>query len=219
MSSGVHSKEVMVRRRLDELFDGLTPDLLRESVLEGAEYIFACTDNDAKQAPGYIGWDKITRAVRERLIPLGWCRSDEHNQARTTSPDGSVTIVIAAGNDLTGIEGDSQPTTRSPKGPVTASAVEVNQRSFAEVMDDPAFIKPPTPETWILLYYVDEDAEEIRVELSFPEQIASNGFVAIWNERIILPAISLGGPGTSADADEEDEAVESEIRIIRRSAS
>jgi len=218
-NDNVISISVKVRGRLDELFSGLEPSLFRDAVEEGAAFVFACSENDPKQAPGFIGWDKITRALRERLIPLKWTRSDKHNQARTSSPDGSVVIVVAAGDELTGTSEQFEPTTRSPKGPMTANAVEVNQRSFAEYLDDPAFEKPLVPETWILLYYIDEDAEEIRVELSFPEQITTSGYVAIWKERIILESIHFGGSSPSSGVDEEEESTEPEIRITRRSAS
>ncbi len=197
---------------------GMAVQVLRDAVREGVAPVIGCTGHDPAQLPGILGWGKITRALRDRMVPSGWKARGVRGQALTTSADGSVSVVVAAGDENTGRLGDS-PTTRSAKGPATKDAVAWNQRSFAEISADFAKAAPDrsTARTWALLYFIDEEEDEVRVELSLPTHIRENGFVAEWHERIILPAVELSTP-PSAPHDELEDEHEETVPVHRRSA-
>ncbi len=57
-------------------------------------------------------------------------------------------------------------------------------------------------QTWFLLHYWDEDADEIRVELSLPAEMTPDGFVIQWRERIILRGSGDGSAVTQAVRDD-----------------
>lgn len=206
--SKIHYEYIDVARRLDEL-SGLKEDSLREAVEYGTAFILDCTDNDPSQLPGILGWGKITRGLREGLIPKGFSRANVGGQASIIAPDGSFGIVVAGGDDRTGVVGPD-PSTRSSKGPVTAMAVDDNVLSFADV--EPSFIKfekkllAGPKQTWMLLYYLDEVNDEVRIELSLPSHMDVDGHVISFRERIILTPYTLQSkPAIFIDDDEDDE--------------
>ena len=213
-----YEEPVSVAGRLDAL--GIDQLALVESVKEGAAFVFACTKHDPPYLPGILGSGKIVRALRDRLILRGWTYSNPRNYALTTDPGGSFAIAVAGGDVSTGRE--ETPTTRSEKGPATRDAIFGNlQYQLAEV--DPEFPrvdKPLTIQTWILLYCIDDQSNELRMELSLPSGMDHEGYVTSWRERIILPTEPFGAPRKSADMPHdggyEDEVV---VAVKRKAAS
>ncbi|HWE68905.1 MAG TPA: hypothetical protein VG205_01010 [Acidimicrobiales bacterium] len=215
MEHSVTRDPIQVVGRLDEM--GLKPDVLAAAVTEGCAIVRDCTLNDPAQLAGILGWGKITRAFRDRHVPLGWTRKSVRSQATTVSPDGRMSIVIAGGDENTGIGGDTAPTTKSAKGPATKDAVASNQRSFGEINSEFArAAEDAVHRTWILLYYIDEESEEIRVELSLPSYIQENGYVYEWREQIVIPPISLSRPQPPSIEEQGDDE---EIDVKRRVAN
>ena len=95
-------------------------------------------------------------------------------------------IGVAAGDERTGIP-EETPSTRSEKGPATREVVSINQFSFAALSADFAKLDAAViMQTWLLMHYRDDEADEIRIELSLPAQMTQDGFVTQWKERIIL---------------------------------
>jgi hypothetical protein len=209
----LRSQPVDVAGRLDEL--GLKESVLKDAVKWGCGFVLDCTLNDPAQLPGILGWGKITRALRDSFVPLGWKVATHRSQALTVSADKSVAILVAGGDTLTGTASEISPTTRSAKGPATKDAIAENQRSFAEVSPEFAELEPTNTRTWVLLYCIDEEADEIRVELSFPRYIADNGYVSTWSERVLLSPIPLEGR-TPPDGGEEIHEEQEEISVTRR---
>lgn len=197
---------------------GLNGDLLREAALHGLQYAFACTRHDPPVLPGIIAWGKAVRYLRDHLVPLRWAPRNPRNYAMVVHPDGHVAISVAAGDDGTGNEG-LIPSTRSAKGPATRDAVSSNQLSFAEIGE--SFPKPlPVAglQTWLLLHFYDEEAGEIRCELSLPANVDSDGYVSQWLERIILDPVILNG-ASLPEAEEEQEAEPVDVKVERRSST
>jgi hypothetical protein len=202
--SVVYVKNHEVIGRLDAL--RLTDDLLRDSVREGIAHRLACTKNDPDYLLGILGSGKITRALRDRLMrkPHDWKRETYLNQPSTVRPDGKIAIVVAGGTEDTGVEG-GQPATRSAKGQATRDAVDRNQMSFSAVDASFRRFDPPEPtdETWMLLYYIDEERGEVRAELSLPRFMDEDNYVTDWKERVILSAIPIDRPQVALSANEE----------------
>ena len=68
-------------------------------------------------------------------------------------------------------------------------------------------------ETWVLL--VSRCSDEIRCELSLPNEIGEDGRVVNWDERIILPPVHIDNGATTTFSEEEgaDDIV---VEILRR---
>lgn len=207
----IFDDSVSVAIQLDVL--GLKADWLRSAIEEGISPVLACTLNDPVQLPGILGWGKVTRALRDRLIPRGYTRLTVVGQASTVDPSGKYAIVVAAGDDKTGQRGHVNPANRSPKGLATRLAIQDNQLSFAEVdADFRRFSKVPKViplQTWLLLYFIDDVADEVRCELSLPDSIGDDGYVLTWKTRILLPPLDLPNkPAHRIEDDEDDEGVD-----------
>jgi len=201
---------------LDQL--GLRADWLLASVEEGIGPVLACTLHDPRQLPGILGWGKITRAWRDRVIPLGHKRLTNMGQALTVDPTGSYGIVIAAGDRGTGRRNE-HPSNRSPKGVATYRAIDENIRSFAEYEPDfgrfAKASKGAPRQTWFLLYFIDDELEEVRAELSLPKTIDDEGYVTEWETRILLqPPLTL--PGKPAFMADDDDEGDDDIDVMRK---
>lgn len=191
MQSVVRIETVDVNGRLAEL--GLAIDLLREPVMQGMLARSECTPNDPPLYPGFATWARTVRCLREKLIPqpYGWERSDEGNYPLAVSPDGKLAIAVATGDENTG-DPEITPLTKSPKGPRTQSAIEVNQQTqgllFAEFAEGEIPLNAHSDRTtWILLQHYDQARKEVRFELSLPNSYS--GKVDGWSERIIFGAL------------------------------
>jgi hypothetical protein len=213
-------KEHEVASRMDAL--GLTATLLRDAVEEGVAQVLSCTANDPEQLPGILGWGKITRALRDRVVghPLNWQRANHRGQPSTVRPDGSVAIIVASGTEETGNEAGADPATRSTKGPATQDAIARNLLTFSSIAPDFKKYDPPPPppsaeQTWVLLYFIDEDASEVRLEVSLPEYMDSDNHVSRWRARIILAPIPLDQPPLPSETEEEEEDGRYEAPVSR----
>jgi hypothetical protein len=208
----VHSDPVLAQGRLDEL--GLKEEVLREAVQTGLQHAFGCTLHDPPSLPGILAWGKTVRHLRDRLIPQGWTGSNARNYATVIHPKGNLAIAVAAGDSNTGRPEPLMPSTRAEKGPATRDAVRSNQLTFADVSEHfPPPKEIPGTQTWLLLHYADELAEEIRLELSLPADMTADGFVVRWRERIILTPVPFTPQPLSAPAEETEEI---DIKIERR---
>lgn len=194
MNSVAYIDPMEMRGRLAEL--GLKEEDLLLAIQRGQAARLSCTRNHPPQSSGYYAWSETVCTLRERLIPLGWERSDERNLPFTVNPEKSVAIAVATGDEATG-RSDEKPCTKSSKGPRTAEAVAVNERQL-ELFGN----LPLRPEqlamfnecmTWLLLFHCDTEAREVRCELSRPVKMDEEGYVDDWAERVILTAFPFGG--------------------------
>lgn len=206
---------VSVAVQLDVL--GLKADWLRSAIEEGIGPVLACTLNDPYQLPGILGWGKITRAWRDHMIPRGHQRLNIRGQASTAAADGKYAVVVAAGDDKTGRR-NGEPSNRSAKGTATYLAVDDNRRSFAEYEPDferfneAPVVKPK--QTWMLLYFIDDELDEVRCELSLPSSIDDYGFVLAWGQRILLAPLDL--PNKPAYRAEDEDEGDDDIDVTRK---
>lgn len=179
-----------VHSRLEEL--GLTATMLAEVVRQGHHVFISATANDPPLYPGFSAWARMVRALREYLVPAGWERSDENNYSLVISPNGTMAIAVATGDEITG-NASASPTTKSSKGPSTVEAVASNQVQLSLPYDLPPIPAPARPAdadrermTWILL--VHRSTNEVRCELSLPMSMGTDGRIDAWQERIIIGA-------------------------------
>lgn len=188
MQQVIRFENADVATRLAQL--GLEQTDLHEAVSQGMLARNECTPNDPPLAPGLITWLRTVRVLREKLIPKKWTRSDEGNYPLVVNPECNLAIAVASGDENTG-NANATPMTKSPKGPKTQSAIEVNQYQISLFEAIPEFEIPETPHndriTWILLQHYDQIKKEVRFELSLPSSYS--GKIDGWDERIILTAL------------------------------
>jgi hypothetical protein len=175
-----------------------------------------CTPFHPPSARGYYMWSESHVGLRQVLGKDSWRPSDAGGFSRVIRPDGLVAITVATGDTRTGLDGDPQPTTKYPRGPMSQLAVEVNQQIALDVVTG-AIIMPPEPEdpkclTWWLLLNVRPD--EVRMEISLPKRYGEDNRIDAWSRRIILEP--LGTTGTVEPDSEEDEMSPIDVPVERR---
>lgn len=177
-----------VQSRLSEL--GLDDEVLWDVVRRSELAFRNSTANHPPLYPGFVAWAEAVRGLREALAPRGWRRCDDFSYSLCINPTGDIAIAVATGNEGTGLV-DSDPSTKSTKGPSTHDAVAWNQLKLGLFPDgDPntvAISRPADGEsdrvTWMLL--IHRSGSEVRCELSLPATMAE-GRPDGWKERIIL---------------------------------
>jgi hypothetical protein len=179
-----------------------------------------CTANDPPNFPGMVMWARTTRGLRDRMNPRGWRNTNARNFARVVHPSRTHALAVAGGDPSTGKE-DETPWTRREKGPATLHAVAMNvQRNFGLISREwsdlmraaeDVEIDLPDQETWFVLHYIDEENDEVRVEVSLPGTMNTNGYITDWLERIILTTQPLTPraieSSSDGDGDEDGEIV------------
>ena len=198
-ADGVRVTEVMVRvlveerqvqSRLEQL--GLSLDgLLRVAEVGGGGYR-ATTAFHPTSAPGSYLYYETTAALRRLLVPAGWDADEADQQPRTFHAGRGIAIVVQTGDEMTGIDGGREPTTRHPKGVATQKKVAENGQQLA------LFPLGPQPngarwQNWVFLVAIVDG--QIRAELSLPQRWGEDSRPCGWTERILLPAQELGGSG------------------------
>ncbi len=175
--------------RLAEL--GLSVEVIARALRRGDQQTATCTALDPPIMEGLLRWGRTTAFLREELIPAGWSFDNPRNLARTIHPSGEFAIVIATGDEGTGLAGQ-EAGPRHAKGYATEQAIHANgQLSFEfgsvlHVSQQGQAAGLGALQTWFLLYHAEPDC--FRVELSLPEAF-EGGRITRWTERILLPPV------------------------------
>lgn len=153
--------------------------------------------------PGTTQWAETIVGARLRLVPRDWTPDDSHNFSQIISPDGRIGIVVATGDEHTGIA-TAEPRTKHPKGAETEAAVEANAQleipGLSLAVEEGQVI---TRETWVVLLHTNE--LEMRYELSRPKTQDALGRVTAWSDRIIFPSIDVESLPSRGDSDGDDD--------------
>ena len=152
------------------------------------------TPFDSPADEGMTWWLRTVRSLRRTLADKwGWAAENDGTYCLAVRPDGQVAIQVSSGNEHTGLR-DRIPSCQNAKGAQTARSIDLNQA----VMHDPQTGAPLAPlprprprQTWLLLYYFDPLAEEIRAELSLPIHLGLEDRIDGWAQRIILRPMPL----------------------------
>lgn len=191
MQTVLHSDLVSVSAALERL--GLTEEVLLEAARQGHLARANTTANHPPLHGPFVSWSEPVRALRDGLVTSGWKRNNDNHWPRVIHPNGHIALTVATGNEATGRTGES-PITKSPKGPRTLAAVEVNRGQLWLPGMEPQEPEPGAPNrdepsTWLLLIHYAKD--EVRCELSLPMGVDSDDRVSVWRERIILRPLPL----------------------------
>ena len=164
---------------------------------------------------GTSAWAEATSHLRATLIPKGWKPTDPQGQPRIVSKGGKLAITVSSGNSDTGVP-ERIPQTRNDKGSQTAGNVEHNARQHSLFVVTESDLPPPSATDggealWMLLYYIDFDARELRFELSKPTAMSEADKVNAWSTRYIFPPLQFG---PEADSIRDDESPDINFDIM-----
>jgi hypothetical protein len=184
-----------VDRKLAALAEGLTQEILRETVRRAHAGWATCTPHHPRGYAGITRWAEGIRALRDQLVPEGWSSEDDRGQPLTVDASGSLAITVLSGDEITGKVEQGQPRTSAGHGPATVEFVDQNAFLFPQ-MEAEARAKQEqqlrrAKNTWVLLLHRDGKLGQVRCELSLPTAMGVEGRIVTWSERIILPPVEF----------------------------
>jgi len=175
---------------------GLTPSIFQDIGARIFGGYSQATPNDVQTAAGTYAYFTAIRALRDILCPLGWELHREGNIEMVLAASSQFAITASSGDKNTG-RNEDEPQTRNSKGSQTSELVFKNRNQtclFPEMESNQPSYDPDRTPTWFLLYHVDSDKDEIRMELSLPIDIDVDTLkVNQWKERIILSEVKFDG--------------------------
>jgi hypothetical protein len=177
-----------IAARLEQL--GLEESVLREAVNQGHLQRSRLTLNHPIIYHGLSMWGEVVAALRAQLRPFEWVREDIGSYSLVVHEERKLAIAVASGDEGTGNPG-AHPSNRSRKGRNTVDAIEANRQLEMFEKLPPKAEAEGGKQTWVLMHHTDIGRGEIRVELSRPSSIGSDGKITAWAERIILASIDF----------------------------
>lgn len=198
---------------------GIPAALPREAADYGRRIWARCTRHDVQAMRGFLAWGLPMRFLRDTLVPLGWTVDRPGNLETVVSPDASIVLATAAGDQYTG-DPDNMPSTRTEKGPRTEHAIQRNQLTIPNFPKQEA-APAAVAQTWFLLSFYDKQRREIRIELSrgvgftaTPDR-PHHGVVSKFEPRLYVEPIKLDAEtAIEVDLDSVEEPIE--IDVTRR---
>ena len=206
-----------VRLRLRRLSEDLTPEIFFETMQAGlGGRSEAIPLRSAPTEAGLRHWLEAVKLLQGVLSDKGWQPLDRRNSPLIISQDQRKAIVVMTGDAETGRDSERQPRNQAEKGGVTQSYVEAN--SQAELLYADALIQAEQQDAcgtqvWVLLYHYDNMLDEVRFELSLPNDF-HKGYITSWAERLILGSLS----NAAEHLEPEDEAPSDIFEVEPRSA-
>lgn len=200
-TSPLTQKEISTR--LSEI--GVELEVLNEALRNGHNGAAQVTAVHPKTAAGTYRWYETVASLRNSLVLEGWEQTDYRNAPRIVNPEGSISVMVATGNNKTGTK--ETPSNATAKGVMTQRDIWNNKDSEQQVIQEVIeIIESQTPITWVLLYFYSQQFNHIRAELSRPSSdgIDEQGFITKWEERIILPVMDLSGEAELEDIQSDE---------------
>lgn len=203
------------KQNSDAFFEelGINKDIFRKAVETGYRQFKKATIYHPKSHGGSSAWGETVASYREDLAQRGWSINDHQGVPTVTHPAGHFTIASTSGNRFTGDE-EHQPSSKNDKGAATEFYVDKNNDLFPEEFAKVQAEAPSGKQTWVLLYYYDAAAKELRSELSLPTNLSDSKHITEWAERYIFAPISLDdgtGVGSNHNSSEFTDEVDFDI--------
>ncbi len=193
---------------------GISERAVRDAVRWAYEnHVAEVTSDEPLNSRGTTMYLRLTGRLRQALRPEGWRIDRTGNLEMTVHPKGHLAIVVANGDQDTGVE-CRQPCTVSRKGARTKKVL--GERLFDVSEFASATSDAHDRQMLVLLVHADERNQEIRCEISMPLGVADSGYIEEWSARAILrPIPMVPNPFGSRVADiEQTEPIE--IPVPRR---
>lgn len=140
-----------------------------------------------RASSGIAMFDGVVFGLRSALIPKEWRKSDICGQSGIQSPNGEIRIVVAQGNEHTGLEGPGL-NRKYPLGRVASRQVECNGQLLLDFGESYSTITTKQ-ETWFLLHNTREGKVHFELSFAVPRDRAGS---CDWAKRIFFPPIEVG---------------------------
>ncbi|CAG9296312.1 hypothetical protein [Celerinatantimonas diazotrophica] len=203
-STRVQNLDVTNVDRLLELF-GIPAESFKDALLAGKQKHDEATEFHPVTTAGARAWQEIVGVFRQLAVEhgQGWEKDQLKGNPVLINSERGMTIVIMGGDNNTGLEREDgiQPSTKNSKGHQSQRLLHgTNLSLFQSIDEEPSSPVPvDSHQTWVFLFYLDKEKQEIRAELSLPSIDVTEFFregkvkVSDWQERRILPAIPFDG--------------------------
>lgn len=196
---------------------GISLKFLERAIEEGFRAFSREGEDSPRTAGGYNAWSYILKQLRFDLRTSKWGDNHHSNgvdEIRSLSRD--VSIVVNTGDENTGMALKT-PRPKNQKGTALQTRIETNNLLFER--NDITVPEPIDPyQTWILLFYIDEEEKEIRYELSLPNIYEKNTIVG-WSKRIICEPFDISSEPKvklKLDTQQPTETEEIDFEILRK---
>ena len=182
------ASEYLAKRDIDA-------DCLATALTEGLAQRQNCQIYHPVTAPGYYQWSETNFSIRKFHCESNkWKLANPDNRPLLVHVDNQTKFVAAAGNSATGLR-NAAPELARRKGVSTIQSVNASNQlqielgAFTLATHSPDARRTPPPGEWLLLYFYDEEHQELRSELSRPASISIDGEVEAWDVRVLLKPI------------------------------
>jgi len=128
-------------------------------------------------------WMKTVEGLRTVLTALNWENHNQQNCPLIRSPGRAISISVMTGDRHTGQNTGIAPTNQADKGVVAQDFIEQNRQLALLACEN-----SQNPHVWVLLYHYDRALEEVRFELSLPNDFY-NKKITDWDVRLILGSL------------------------------
>ena len=131
------------------------------------------------------------------------CSDDNKTSPRAYRSDG-LTLAFAQGSPATG---NINKELHLKKVPGTVTLLELQEKAPAKQrelsFDALTSMVPARPQMWLVVYY--READLVRLEVSLPAGVDSNGKIIGWDKRLMLDEVNLTDQFVEARNDERGE--------------
>ena len=208
-----------VRLRLLRLSENLTPEVFFDAMRAGlGSRSEAIPLRSAPTEAGLNHWLAAVKLLRGVLADKGWQPLDRRNSPLIISQDQRIAIVVMTGDAETGRDSERQPRNQAEKGGVTQSYVEANSQAkllYADALTQAEQQGASGTQVWVLLYHYDKRLDEVRFELSRPNDF-HKGYITSWAERLILGSLSNAADHLEPEEEAPSDIFEVEPRSARQ---
>lgn len=204
-----------IRRRLLHLSEDLTPEIFFDAMRAGlGGRSEAIPLRSAPTEAGLRHWLEAVKLLRGVLASKGWQSIDRRNSPLIISQDQLKAILVMTGDAETGRNSERQPRNQAEKGGVTQGYVEANSQVgllYEDALAQAEQQEANGTQVWVLLYHYDKMLDEVRFELSLPNDF-HKGYIISWAERLILGSLSNVAEPLEPEAEAPSDVFEVEPR-------
>ncbi len=153
------------------------PDPLLAALRDGASAARATTELHPRSYQGQRMWAETHASLVANLRPHGWISQEFMGGNLVAYAELGVALIVTAGSSATSYE-DYLPQVRYERQEVVSGLVNGHADTLFRSRERPEWA------IWFLLHHLS--ATGVQAELSKPTGISAQGWVANWDERIVL---------------------------------
>lgn len=191
---------------------GLTVDIVTSIARKAAAAKAEAMEIDPSSTPGTLAYINGVRAIRMKLLPLGWRLSRTGNVEATVNDELGIQVCFQ-NVDIAGTEQNPQAISGKGSGSrklIQDGQAELFDRDAPEAVD--AFGSVPT--VWVVC--VSVDSKKLRAEVSCPEAFEGNQFEGFSKRIWVVDEDMEPTPGIIGQPDDSSGSLEHEVRIAKK---